>query len=67
MRAWLEPRTVRPGDPAGFLRSTVIRQHLERLPAERRDAFVEAVAARAGEPLALDYVRLNVSARKAAA
>ena len=67
VRAWLEPRTVRPGDPAGFLRSTVIRQHLERLPAARRDAFAEAVAARAGEPLALDYVRLNVSARKAAA
>ena len=35
---------------------------VDRLPAELRDRFVADVLAAAGEPLTLDYVRLNIDA-----
>ena len=47
-------------DVAPFVRTSILAAHLERLPEERRDEFVNAVAA--GVRLPLDYVRLNVSA-----
>ena len=50
----------------GFLRTVVLRIHLARLPdEERREAFLDAVIASVAKdgPLALDYVRLNISAR----
>jgi trans-aconitate 2-methyltransferase len=62
--AWLEPSRIVPDDPADFLRSVTLGVHLPRLPAELQDAFVAEVLARAGEPLELDYVRLNIEARK---
>ena len=34
------------------------------LPEELREPYVEAVAERCGEPLELDYVRLNIDARR---
>jgi len=43
-----------------FVRTSILAAHLERLPEERRDEFVNAVAASVRPPL--DYVRLNVSA-----
>jgi trans-aconitate 2-methyltransferase len=63
-RAWLEPSRVAPDDPAAFLRTVVLGVHLDRLPEELHDEFVSAVLARAGEPLELDYVRLNIEARR---
>jgi trans-aconitate 2-methyltransferase len=63
-RAWLEPSRVRPDDPADFLRSVTLGVHLPRLPAELQDPFVAEVLARMGEPLELDYVRLNIEARR---
>jgi trans-aconitate 2-methyltransferase len=64
VRAWLEPGHVAPADPPDFLRSVTLGVHLPRLPRELQDAFVETVLARAGEPLELDYVRLNIEARR---
>jgi trans-aconitate 2-methyltransferase len=64
VRCSLEPRTVQPGDPHDFLRAASLGPFLECLPEELRDDFVEAVAARMGEPLTLDYVRLNIDARR---
>ena len=43
-----------------FVRTSILAAHLERLPEERRDEFVNAVAASVRLPL--DHVRLNVSA-----
>ncbi len=37
---------------------------LDTLPEELREPFVDAVCERAGSPLVLDYVRLNIDARK---
>ena len=64
VRAWLEPSRIVPEDPADFLRSVTLGVHLPRLPSELRDAFVDEVLSRAGEPLELDYVRLNLEARR---
>ena len=39
-------------------------RHMDPLPEELRGPFVEAVLERTGEPLVLEYVRLNMTARK---
>lgn len=67
VEAWLsdEPTSFEPGEPfETFLETVCLRQHLARLPAEERADFVKAVAARMPAP-ELDYVRLNIVARRA--
>jgi hypothetical protein len=39
-------------------------RHLDPLPRHLRAPFVDAVMARLPEPLELDYVRLNMTARR---
>jgi trans-aconitate 2-methyltransferase len=63
VRCWLEPRPARPADPAGFLRTVLLNYHVDRLPGELVDSFVADVLRAAGEPLEVDYVRLNIDAR----
>ncbi len=63
---WLtdEPTRFEPGEPfETFLRTVVLGAHLERLPPEEHTAFVHEVATRMPEPL-IDYVRLNIVARR---
>ncbi|HVM14285.1 MAG TPA: methyltransferase domain-containing protein [Egibacteraceae bacterium] len=60
----LQPWPVVPDEPVAFLRTVILRTHLERLPAEQRDDFVARVAERLPEPVTLDYVRLNIAARR---
>jgi trans-aconitate 2-methyltransferase len=66
VRAWLQPEPT-PFEDRGefltFLRTAILGAHLDRLPAEEHDAFVETVAAQLPEQVA-DYVRLNVDARR---
>jgi trans-aconitate 2-methyltransferase len=59
---WLEPYPVTPPDPTGFLRTVCLGPHLERLPEELRPGYVDAVRERCGSEL--DYVRLNIDARR---
>ncbi len=66
VRCWLEPWEVAPPEPAEFTRTIMLAGHIDRLPAELHDRFVAAVLAEAGEPLVLDYVRLNIEAVAAA-
>jgi len=66
VECWLtdEPTRFEPGEPfEAFLRTVILGAHLERLPADERDAFVRAVADRLPEPV-IDYVRLNIVARR---
>ena len=56
---------MQPDDMREYLGTVMLGSHLERIPEERRAAFVEAVLAELPEP-AIDYVRLNVIARKPA-
>jgi trans-aconitate 2-methyltransferase len=57
---WLEPYPVTPEDPPAFVRTVCLGPHLQRLPEDLRDGFVEAVCERSGDEL--DYVRLNIDA-----
>ena len=61
---WLQPKPVTPPEPHEFARVVCLGHHLERLPEELKEPFVDAVCERAGSPLVLDYVRLNIDARK---
>ena len=64
VETWLEPYPVVPDDPVGYLRTVCLGYHLEKLPEELRPGFVEAVVERADPEL--DYVRLNIAARRPA-
>ena len=67
IECWLtdEPTTLEQGEPfESYLRTVVLGSHLARIPPSEHDAFVHAVAA--GLPEArIDYVRLNIVARRA--
>ena len=61
---WLQDRPTELADARAFVSTVCLVRHLDRIPAERRDAFVDDVLARYGEPVVLDYVRLNMTARR---
>lgn len=61
---WLEPKSVTPSDPQAFVTSVCLVRHLDPLPLELRDEFVERVLFRSGDPLVLEYVRLNMTASR---
>ena len=63
-RCWLSPAPVVPPDPPAYLSSVCCSVHLERLPPELHDRFVTEVLTELGEPPELDYVRLNIEARR---
>jgi trans-aconitate 2-methyltransferase len=64
VRCWLQDKHVQPAEPIPFLETVTLGPHLQRLPEELRMPFTEEVAAEMGEPLVLDYVRLNIEARR---
>jgi trans-aconitate 2-methyltransferase len=59
---WLEPKQVIPADPRAFVQTVCLVRHLDPLPAELRGPFVDRVLGLAGDPLVLEYVRLNMTA-----
>ncbi|HEY2868014.1 MAG TPA: hypothetical protein VGJ11_00820, partial [Gaiellales bacterium] len=63
MRCWRTESRVEPDDAAGFASTVCLGSHLERLPEALRDGYAADVLQAAGEPLVLDYVRLNIVAR----
>jgi trans-aconitate 2-methyltransferase len=63
---WLSeaPTRFEPGAAfEAFIETVCLRTFLDELPTEEREPFVKAVAARMPEPV-LDYVRLNITARR---
>lgn len=64
VRCWLEPNPVTPDDPHEYLSTIILGAHTDRLPLDRRSAFVEEVVAEMPAPVTIDYVRLNIDARK---
>jgi trans-aconitate 2-methyltransferase len=67
IETWLnpEPTPLEPGEPLEtFLATVILREHLARLAVADRAAFVSAVAARLPRP-EIDYIRLNIVARRA--
>jgi trans-aconitate 2-methyltransferase len=62
VKTWLEPKSVTPDDPAAFVHTVCLVRHLDRLPDELKAPFLQRVLEATGEPLVLDYVRLNMTA-----
>jgi trans-aconitate 2-methyltransferase len=62
---WLEDKPTTPEEPRSFVRTVCLVRHLDPLPLELHDHFIDRVLERAGEPLVLAYVRLNMSGRRA--
>jgi len=65
-RVWLVRREYEPEEPRAFVRSVGLSKQLDRLPPELHDEFVDAVLGSMARPLVLQYVRLNISARRPA-
>ena len=61
-RSWLQEAPVTPGEPHEYLRTINLGAHLDRLPEDLRDPFVTDVLGDLGQPLTIDYVRLNMDA-----
>ncbi len=62
---WLEDKPTTPEEPRSFVQTVCLVRHLDPLPEELHDPFVDRVLERAGDPLVLAYVRLNMSGRRA--
>jgi trans-aconitate 2-methyltransferase len=63
---WLQPRPTPLAEPRTFVMTVCLVRHLDPLPEDMREPFIDAVMERVGEPLVLDYVRLNMTARRPA-
>ena len=61
-RCWTQELVVRPDEPREYLRTINLGAHLERLPADLAEPFLDAVLERMGHEPTIDYVRLNVDA-----
>jgi trans-aconitate 2-methyltransferase len=59
---WLAPAPRQPEQPREFLSTIVLGPHVQRLPEELREPFMDELLARLGEPVVVDYVRLNIDA-----
>jgi trans-aconitate 2-methyltransferase len=64
VECWLEDRPVELSDPRDFVTTVCLVRHLDPLPRELREKFVSRVLECAGVPLVLEYVRLNMTARR---
>jgi trans-aconitate 2-methyltransferase len=61
-RCWLAPAPQRPEHPREFLSTIVLGPHVQHLPEDLRERFMDDVLAALGEPVVVDYVRLNIDA-----
>ncbi len=59
---WLEPAPKEPEHPREFLATIVLGPHVQHLPEPLREPFMDDVLAELGEPVVVDYVRLNIDA-----
>lgn len=68
VRCWMAPNPVVPDDPVDYLETIVLGGHAQRLGAELGRAFVETVVERLASgtgSVTIDYMRLNIDARRA--
>lgn len=64
VETWLQPWPVDPPEPREYLRTVCLGHHLAALPEPLRDPFLDTVTAGYGQPPTLEYVRLNITARR---
>jgi hypothetical protein len=65
IECWLNEKPEPLDHPREFLRVVCLAPHLPLLPEDLRDDFIDDVLAAMPEPVTIDYVRLNINARKA--
>jgi trans-aconitate 2-methyltransferase len=63
-RAGLHVEPVQPADPREYLGTMILGSHIDRLPVDLRDAFVDRIVASLDDARAIEYVRLTMSARR---
>jgi trans-aconitate 2-methyltransferase len=63
VNCWLAPAPAQPEHPREFLATIVLGPHVQQLPEQLREPFMDEVLERLGEPVIVDYVRLNIDAR----
>jgi len=61
-RCWLAEAPQQPEEPREYLSSIVLGPHVQQLPQELRERFMDDVLALLPEPVTVDYVRLNIDA-----
>ncbi len=59
---WLTPAPRNPEEPREFLATIVLGPHVQQLPEDLREPFMDDVMRQLGEPVTVDYVRLNIDA-----
>jgi trans-aconitate 2-methyltransferase len=64
INCWLHTASTEPDEPLEFARTVCLREYLETLPEDLREPYAAEVVRRIGEPMVLDYVRLNIDARR---
>ena len=64
VQTWLEDRPTELAEPRAFITTVCLVRHLDPLPESLRTPFVERVMEQLDTPVVLDYVRLNMSARR---
>jgi trans-aconitate 2-methyltransferase len=64
VECWLERKPVTPEDPFDYVTTSALGPITALLPDSDAHAFAEAVVEGLGTPLTLEYVRLNILARR---
>lgn len=64
VECWLESKPVTPEDPFDYVATATLGPIMALMPDADAHAFAEAVVERLDTPLTLDYVRLNLLARR---
>ena len=59
---WLAAGPQRPEHPREFLTTVIFEPHVRQLPEELREPFIDELLELVGEPVTVDYVRLNIDA-----
>jgi trans-aconitate 2-methyltransferase len=59
---WLQPAPQQSEHQREFLSTIVLGPHVQQLPEELREPFMDDVLAVLAEPVVVDYVRLNIDA-----
>ncbi len=61
-RCWLQEAPKQPEYPREFLAEVTFGPHVQHLPEELREPFIDDLLELVGEPVVVDYVRLNIDA-----
>jgi trans-aconitate 2-methyltransferase len=56
---WIAAAPTSPPRPREFLSTVILAPYLEHLPGELHDGFLDSALEQLGEPVVLDYQRLN--------